>query len=414
MNCAQFVSRHTLAAILTLASVDLAAAGNWTRFRGPNGSGVVAEEIPAKWTANNIRWKVELPGAGHGSPVIWDDRVFLIAGNEDTGERIPLCLSKKDGSILWKHHFDAAKHRHHRYNTFASSTPAIDSERVYHAWGTPKKLTVMAFTHDGKKVWESDLGKVKGGHGFGASPVVYRDMLLLNNDQDGESSLLALDRKDGSVRWTIPRQSKRLTYSTPCIYKNAKGEDEIIFTNWQHGITSVDPKTGKILWENDVFGKPANERAIGSPVLAGNLVIGTCGFVTKLKHVVALRPVPGRAKAEEIWRIERSVPHIPTPIVANEWIYLWNDQGILTCAKHQSGETLWSERLGGEGYSSAVCAGDRIFRVSRRGEVTVIPANGRFEVLGTYDLGESCFATPAIADGKIYIRTEKHLFSIGK
>ena len=411
MNSTDIFPKLLLAATLIFAAD--ATAEDWTRFRGPNGSGVVSDSIPAKWKPGNIGWKVELPGAGHGSPVTWGDRIFLLAGIEETGERIPVCLAKADGALLWKKSFKAGKHKHHRYNTFASSTPAVDAGRVYHAWGTPQQLTVIAFTHDGRQVWKAELGKVKGGHGFGASPIIYKDLVLLNNDQDGKSSLIALNRKDGSVRWSVPRKSKRLTYSTPCIYRNAKGEDEIIFTNWQHGITSVDPETGKVLWENDVFGKPANERAIGSPVLAGDLVIGTCGFVTKLKHVVALRPVPGKKEAEEVWRIERSVPHIPTPLVANDWIYLWNDQGILTCADHQTGKPLWDERLGGEGYSSAVCAGDRIFRVSRRGVVTVIPANGKFETLGTYDLGESCFATPAVSDGVMYIRTEKHLFAVG-
>ncbi|MBG88186.1 MAG: hypothetical protein CMO80_14965 [Verrucomicrobiales bacterium] len=400
------------AAFLIFAFVLSTTAGEWTRFRGPNGAGVASDQIPAKWSSGNIKWKTSLPGVGHGSPVVWKDRVFLLAGNEKNGDRIPVCVSAKTGKVLWSKTIKEMKHRHHRQNTFASSTPTVDAKRVYFSWGTPKKLTLVAYTHDGKQLWESDLGPVKGGHGFGASPVRIGNLLALNNDQDGESSLIAVDCSNGKVRWTIPRTSKRLTFSTPCIYKNKKGEEELIFTNWQHGITAVDPETGHVLWENDVFGKPANERAIGSPVIAGDLVIGTCGFVTKLKHVVALRPIPGQSEAEEVWRIERSVPHIPTPLVVGEFIYLWNDQGILTCADNQTGKTHWSERLGGEGYSSAVCADNKIFRIGKDGVVTVIPANGRFEVLATNDLDEKCFGTPAIANGTMFIRTYENLLAV--
>ena len=389
-------------------------AGNWMRFRGPNGSGVSSDKIPVQWSATNIKWKTKLPGVGHGSPVVWGDRVFVLAGNEENADRLPVCIDAKSGKILWQDRHATKKHKHHKFNTFACTTPAVDADQVYFTWGTPKALTMIAYTHDGKQAWKSDLGPVKGGHGFGASPMVHGDLIFLNNDQDGKSSLIAIDRKTGKTRWSIPRQSRRLTYSTPLVYKNAKGEEEIIFTNWQHGITGVDPNTGKVLWENDVFGKPANERAIGSPILAGDLVIGTCGFVTKLKHVVALRPVPGKREAKEIWRIERSVPHIPTPLVVDKWIYLWNDQGILTCANNQTGETYWSERLGGEGYSSAVCADGKIYRINKRGEVTVLPANGKFETLATYDLDEECFGTPAIANGRMFVRTREHLIAIAE
>ncbi|MGY8672309.1 MAG: PQQ-binding-like beta-propeller repeat protein [Verrucomicrobiia bacterium] len=403
----------TQAAILTFAFVLCASAENWTRFRGPNGSGLSGDSIPAKWSEKNFKWRTSLPGVGHGSPVVWGDRVFLLAGNEENADRIPVCVDAKSGKILWTKTIGTKKHRHHRQNTFASSTPAVDAEHVYFTWGTPEKLTLLAYTHDGKQVWDADLGPVKGGHGFGASPVVVGKLLVLNNDQDGKSTLIAVDRRTGQVRWSIPRSSKRLTYSTPCLYRNQKGEDELIFTNWQHGITAVDPKTGNVLWENDdVFGKPSSERAIGSPVIAGDLVIGSCGFVTKLKHVVALRPIPGQSKAEEVWRIERSVPHIPTPIVVGKFIYLWNDQGILTCANNQTGEVYWNERLGGEGYSSAVSADGKIFRIGRDGEVQVIPANGKFEVIATNDLNEKCFGTPAIANGVMFIRTFENLVAI--
>ena len=220
--------------------------------------------------------------------------------------------------------------------------------------------------------------------------------------------------KDGSIAWKVPRSSKRLTYSTPCILSGPAGRDMAVFTNWEHGITGLDPASGRVLWEKDVFGKPSPERAIGSPVVAGDLVIGTCGFVTKLKHAVALRADPATGAVEEVWRIERSVPHIPTVLVVGERVYLWNDQGIVTCADRATGKVLWNERTPGEYFGSPVCAGDRIFAVNKTGTVVVLAASDTFRILAENKLEETCHTTPALAGGRMYIRTYERLHAIGK
>ena len=246
-------------------------AENWPRFRGPNGSGISADAIPVEWKDSNFQWKTALPATGHGSPVVWGDKIFLLCADQKNAARTVVCVSAKDGAILWKHTHAADKHKHHKQNSFASSTPAVDAGGVYFSWGTPEALTLMATSHDGAVKWKANLGPVKGGHGFGASPMIWRDSIILNNDQDGASSLLALDKLTGILKWKTPRQSKRLTYSTPCVYGIEGRNDELIFTNWHHGITGIDAETGQVKWENDVFGKPAKERAIGSPILAGDL-----------------------------------------------------------------------------------------------------------------------------------------------
>lgn len=405
--------RFALFLLVSLLGLSV-QAGNWPRFRGPNGSGRSSEALTLNSGTAPVLWKTPLPASGHGSPVVWNDRVFVLAGDEETGDRLPTAVDATQGRLLWSHRHPAGRHAHHKQNTFASSTPAVDETHVYFAWGTPEKLTLVAYTHEGRQAWEADLGPVVGGHGFGASPVIWNDLLLLNNDQDGTSSLLGIDKATGKVRWSLPRQSKRLTYSTPCIRQAPDGTEEAIFTNWQHGITAVDPKTGTVRWENDVFGKPSAERAIGSPVLAGELVIGTCGFVTKRKHVVALRPVPGASRAEEVWRIEKAVPHIPTPLVVGDFLYLWNEQGILTCADPRTGAIHFNERVGGEGYSSPVSAGDRVYRIAKNGDISVIAIQDSLEVLATIPLGEECFATPALSGSRMFVRTSQHLLALGK
>ena len=398
---------------LTLCFTNILHAENWPRFRGPNGAGVAPDAIPVKWAESNFKWKTALPGVGHGSPVIWEGQVFLLCADEETGERTAVSVNAQTGKINWKLDFDAKVHKHHKQNSFASSTPAVDESAVFFSWGTPAQLSMVALSHDGKFKWQANLGPVKGGHGFGASPIVLGNHIILNNDQDGESSLIALDKSTGAVKWKTPRQSKRLTYSTPCLYTAPGREPELIFTNWHHGITGINPATGKLNWENDVFGKPAKERAIGSPIVAGNLVIGTCGFVTKLKHIVALKPEGG--KMTEAWRIEKSVPHIPTPLLIGKNLFLWNDQGIVTCANAANGKIHWTERAirSGRFYGSPVAADGKIYCAESNGKIVVLRGDGKFEVLATNDLDEKCHTTPAISNGLMFVRTYEKLIAVG-
>ncbi len=405
---------HWRGVVLTAAMVLLvgvAAMGQeWPRFRGVNGAGVSDAAIPAKWTEKSFVWKTDLPGVGHGSPVVWGDHVFLLCGDEATAARIAVCVDAADGAIAWKREFKALKHRHHKFNSVASTTPAADGDCVVFSWGTKERLTLLAFDHAGEKLWESDLGPVLGGHGFGASPVIHGDRVVINNDQDGESSLIAVDKKTGKRVWELPRNSERLSYSCPAAFTQPGGEEALVFTNWRHGITAVNPLDGKVIWEKSVFNQEKKERAIGSPVVAGELLIGTCGFVQNPKHVVALRP--GAGKAEEVWRIEEAVPHIPTPLVVGKRIFLWEDKGTVTCADHATGRVIWRERVSSPTFSSPVCAGGKIFSIDRNGVVTVIAAADRLEKLAENKVGETCHATPAISGGTMFVRTYGKLMAI--
>lgn len=383
----------------------------WTRFRGPNGSGVSATDIPAKWTEANYAWKIKLPGVGHGSPVVWGDLVFLLCGDEASSTRTPVCVKTIDGSIAWKRDFAAAKHKHHKFNSVASTTPSVDREMVVFSWGTTERLTLAAFDHFGKPLWESDLGPVKGGHGFGASPVIYRNLVVINNDQDGDSSLIAVNKKTGAIAWKIARKSERLSYSSPVVFKSPAGGEELIFTNWRHGITGVNPETGKVVWEKSVFDQTKKERAIGSPIVVGDLIIGSCGFVQNPKHIVALRP-DASGRVDEVWRIERSVPHIPTPIAVGDYVFLWNDQGIVTCVDKNTGKTIWNERVSSDTFGSPVCAGGKIFSIDKTGVVTVIAPTNQLVKLAENDLDELCHTTPAISGGAMFVRTYERLIAI--
>ena len=230
-------------ALFFLIWISPAPAENWPRFRGPNGSGVATEtKVPPVWTESDYRWRVDLPGVGHGSPVVWGDKLFLLCATESgsrkkgkgkpksavspdgeasapTAQRwMPLCMSTKDGSVIWKQEIAGGEFSGHRFNSPASTTPAVDARRVVFTWGTAEKLTMAAFSHAGEKLWESDLGPVEGGHGFAASPMLIGDLVVLSNDQEDEKgNLLGIDANTGAVKWTVRRHSLRLSYSVPCV-----------------------------------------------------------------------------------------------------------------------------------------------------------------------------------------------------
>ena len=391
-----------------LAGALLAAEPEWPRFRGANGAGVVpGANLPAEWKKENFLWKIKLPGIGHGSIAVAGERLFLLCAHPETHERRVVAVRATDGQILWQKAFRPGKFKGHRFNSPASTTPALDRERVYVTWGTQAELTVTALTHDGNQVWQANLGPIKGGHGFGASPMVHEDLVVINNDQNGASSLIALDKATGRKRWEIPRESLRLSYSVPVVTTGGS----LVFTNWQHGFTAVEPGSGRVLSESSVFNLKKKERAISSPVLAGNLIIGTCGFTNEPKHAVAMKLEDGRL--EEVWRIERNVPHIPCPIVVGKRVFLWEDKGIGTCLDHQTGEVIWRARIGGATYfGSPVSDGKKIFCVDADGVFRCIAAGDEFQELGQTDLGELCRSTPAIAHGNLYLRTMTKLYAV--
>jgi outer membrane protein assembly factor BamB len=402
------------ACLFLLALVGPLSAQEWTRFRGPNGAGVSDSALPVRWTEKDYHWKVTLPGVGHSSPVLWGGRLFITSGEEATGKRLVLCLRAADGEQLWMRQRAGVRHGKHADNSFASATPAVDERHVYVCWGSPKDFLVLALDHDGKEVWRTDLGPFQAGHGFGASPIVHEDLLIVPNEQDGQSCIVALECATGKVRWKVPRRSKS-GYATPCVHRPQGKPAEIIVTSWEHGITALDAKTGQPAWEMDIFSKGHVESAIASPVVAGDLVLGTCGWLGVRYEVVAVRPYPAPKEGPRrpAYRIEKTSPLVPTPLVKDDLLFLWTDRGVVTCIDVRSGEKYWSERVPGAYYGSPVCAGKHLYCISREGDVIVLAAARRFQLLANNPLGEGSHSTPAIADGRMYLRTFSHLICVG-
>ena len=407
--------RITVALALCLVSIAEGEAQEWTRFRGPNGSGISrAKTIPTQWAESDFNWKVALPGAGHSSPVLWSDKVFITSADDKRMQFVVLCLRAADGGILWQKEFPFTPYRKHANNTFATSTPTVDAERVYVCRTEPAHNFLFALDHRGELVWEKDLGPFRTQHAGGSSPILHDGMVILANEQDGESSLVAVDARTGEGRWKTPRETgiSAASYSTPCVYEPKNGKPALIFNSEMHGISAIAPDTGTVLWE---FAEAFDKRTVSSPVIAGDLVVGSCGSGGGGNFVVAVRPGDSarNQKPERAYEIRRSAPYVPTSICVEDRLFLWSDAGIVSCVVASTGEVKWQERVGGNYFSSPVWVDGRLFCVSRNGEVAVVSASDKFEVLARNPLNELTHSTPAVAGGRIYIHTRQHLISVG-
>jgi outer membrane protein assembly factor BamB len=401
-----------LTCLLLLLAPPGAAAQEWARYRGPNGTGAgEAAGIPVRWGEADYDWKVDVPGAGHSQPVLWGEKVFLTSAVGDGAERLVLCLRARDGGTEWTARFPSSTHGKHRRNSYASSTPAADEDRVYAVFSTPAALLVRALDHAGKEVWVRDLGPFVSNHSDGASPILFEDRLILPNEQDGTSSVVALDRATGRVLWKAARRTEEVAYGTPCIHSPPGGRPEIILSSHAHGLSSLDPATGATNWEALVYDK----RTVSSPVLAGGLAIGTCGSGAGGNFLVAVKlGGKGDVTATHVaYTLRKSIPYVPTPLVMDDLLFLWSDGGVVSCVQAPAGQVLWQERVDGAFSGSPVRAGDRIYAMSEGGEVFVVAARRTFELLARNPLGEGSHSTPAIAGGRIYFRTFGKLLAIG-
>ncbi len=391
-------------------------AQEWTRFRGPNGQGKSsATTIPVTFAPKHFLWKTRLPGLGHSSPVVWGKKAFLLSADPESATRYLLCLNIDSGAMVWQKSFPSKSHHLHLRNSYASSTPAVDAERVYVAWSTPDQLLLKAFDHEGAEVWSRDLGPWTSQHGFGTSPMRYKDLVILSNsqqadelktgDRPGVSRMMAFSARTGELRWSTPMGTSRVCYPTPCIYRRNDGPAELVGYNTTDGIFSLDPETGHKNWSLSVF----RMRNVNSPTLVGDLILGSNGSGGGGNFLVA---VQGGKKPREVYRITRQAPYVPTPITRGELVFLFYDKGIVTCIEGPTGKVVWQERLNTSFSGSPVLVGDKIYCIDDAGVVWVLAAERVFETLARNPLEEASRATPAVADGKMLLRTYTHLMCV--
>jgi len=387
-----------------------ARAENWPGWRGARGDGTSGERnIPVHWNATeNITWKTPIPGSGHASPIVWGDRVFVATAIEGRQQRVLLSLDRLTGKILWRRTVvDAPLEPKHPLNSYASGTPATDGRLVYAAFLDRDEMVVSALDFDGNLRWQVRPGPFASKHGFCSCPVLYRDLVIVNGDHDGDAYLVALRQSDGSTVWKIDRENKTRSYSTPLI-RSIDGREQLILSG-NRCVASYDPQSGRRHWIID----GPTEQFVASVVYGNGLIFVTAGFPEH--HIMAVRPngYGNVTKTHIAWRTRRGAAYVPSPIAIERYFLLVSDDGIGSCFEAQSGRRLWMKRLGTHFSASAVTAEGLVYFTSDRGETTVIRPADQIDIVATNRLKEAVYASPAISQGHVFFRTQEHLLCIG-
>jgi outer membrane protein assembly factor BamB len=428
--------------VIVLAAVALSSLGGgaqttgeawWPQFRGPNASGLGAGTPPVHFGPDrNVLWKTPV-GRGLSSPIVWKNQIFLTEFDRTTKQLSTLGIERRTGKILWRRSVAPERIEDvHELSSPAGATPATDGERVYAYFGS---YGLLAYDLNGNLKWERRLPLPQNPYGAVSSPIVAGELVVLNH-QGKDAYLLGVNRRDGRTVWKTDRSMLQFGWSTP-VYWRHDGIDEIIVLGgdfkpnqrlmaygladgaerwWVGGL----PPTGKstpVIGDGllffaapDIIWETSAERQ--NPERAAQF------YANNSARVVAVRP-GGKGEVSEtniVWSEKKGVPGVPSPLYYNGRLYTFQNGGIVFCRVAKTGELLYSARLGAPGYyySSPVAADQKVYIASEEGVVVVLDAAAKFTVLATNKLDGGILATPALADGHIYVRTESHLYAFGE
>lgn len=390
--------------LLMVALGSSVRAENWSRFRGPNGTGISEQQgIPVQWDEKDYAWNIELPGVGHASPIIWNDTLFVTTALDEGQVRSLICLDAKTGQQRWQEALGFNSSHKHVKNSYASSTPTTDGERVYVAFADKEEFALSAYDYAGKLVWRRLLGPFDSQHGLGVSPILYEDLLIIPNDQDGPSAVMAFNRRTGETVWSALRQFREASYATPIIIEPQGSEPQLICISGATGLSSLDPRTGSLNWTTGAL--PL--RTVASPAYAGGLLFASCGQGGKGVQMIAVDPSGhGDVKDTHIKYLrKKDLPYVPTPVAYGDHLYLWMDNGVIACIDPKTDKTVWQERVGGSYSGSPICIDGKLYCVSEAGDVVVVDASPDFKLYGKTPLNDPSHSTPSVANGRLYLRT---------
>jgi outer membrane protein assembly factor BamB len=389
--------------VLALAVGPL-AAGDWPQFRGPGSRAVSDEAVPVTWgPTENIRWKAQLPGRGLSAPVIAGGRVYVTAGSSYRERRLHvLCFDEATGKKLWERQLaSTGSTMCHPKTCMAAPTPVTDGKAVYCLFATGD---LAAFDTEGNLLWyrslEGDYPDVTNQVGMASSPILHGDTLLLPLENAGDSFAAGIDKRTGKNRWRVER-AKDINWVTP-VMAEINGQPCALFQT-SHDLTAYDPETGKVRWT--FTGE--STLSIPSPVVAKGRV-----YVAG-KEFLALRPGPGGATPEVVWRSNKLNLSYATPVFHKDRLYGVVAVGV-NCLDAASGEQLWQQRLTGPFSASPVIAGGKLYVVNEEGKTSVVQLGEKPKVLAVNDLKDTFLATPAVAGGALFLRSDRHLYCIAE
>lgn len=436
--------------VLIAGVVTITHAQNWPSFRGANASGVAdGKPTPTNWDGTkgtNILWKTPIPGLSHASPVVWGDKVFVttavsskgaeyfrhglygdVDSDKDTSKHTwhVYALDKRTGKIVWDRIAceGVPKIKRHIKSTHASSTPATDGKYVIAFFGSEG---LFCYDVNGKLVWKKDLGLLDAGWfydpdyqwGTASSPIIYKNMVIVQCDVQKNSFIAAYDLKNGKQLWMTPREEIP-SWGTPTIYEGPTRVE--LITNATRAIRSYDPMTGKELWR-----MTGNPEVTATTPITGHGLIFICNSYRPNQPIYAIRAgasgdislKPDETSNQYVaWSMQRGGTYMPSPLIYGEYLYTCANQGVMACYNPKTGERLYQHRIGDKGgaYSASPVAADgKIYLSSEDGEIFVVKAGAKYELLATNPMGEVLMATPAISDGMILVRGRSNVFAIAE
>jgi len=431
-------------AALFLVLASELEAQNWPQFRGPDGSGIAHQQnLPLEWSVaegRNLLWRVPMEGLAHSSPIVSGDRVYLttavaditgeptlVLGDSDVAGIDPapdmvahrwelLALDKRTGAVLWHKtaHRGVPRLKRHVKGSHASATPATDGRNLVALLGTEG---LFCFDMEGELRWRTDVGLLDVGYwgepeyqwGAATSPLIFENLVIVQNDRQKDSFIAAYDLESGKEVWRAARDEKP-AWSTPAVYRG-EGAVELV-TNGANWIRSNDPRTGEELWR---LSHGDLQVITPTPLVAGDRIVVTGGNPTGAQTTFAIRPgARGDAQNHVLWTAERSSPYTPTPVAYDGILYVIVDNGILSAYDLATGERFYRTRLEvGAGFSASPIVSDgRIYLASEDGAVFVVRAGREFQSLARNDMGEPLMASPAVSEGTLFVRGARHLFAI--
>ncbi|MBN9690282.1 MAG: PQQ-binding-like beta-propeller repeat protein [Verrucomicrobia bacterium] len=411
--------RYLLSGWLVCVGWGLFAANEWPQFRGPAGDGqTTSRKLPLTFTeSDNVVWQVDIPGQGWSSPVVSEGMIWMATATDEGKSLRAIAVDRKTGAL--RHNVElfqvAAPEPIHALNSHASPTPVIEDGRVYFFFGMYGAAALDSQT--GEVLWKNtDLPHDHGKNGPGSSPILWRDLLILNCDGTVHRYVTALNKKTGKTVWRTERSNGadlegkvgdlKKAYHTPTVIQ-VNGREELISMG-AFRLGGYDPATGKELWYVDIPGFSNVTR----PVYGHGLIYLATGFMKP--EFWAIRPGgSGDVSATHVaWKVARQAPQKPSPVLIGNEVYMVADNGIVTCMDAREGTIHYSERLGGEFSASPLVMGDRIYFFDQTGKVTVLAAGKKFEVLGTSSLGDGFMASPAVAGDSLILRSKSKLYRV--
>jgi outer membrane protein assembly factor BamB len=405
-----------LAAYALLSTPGLLAAADWPAWRGPDGTGRAAEtDLPTEWSqTQGVKWKAPLDGPGNSTPVVVGDKVFLTHSPAKSKLRGMNCCERNTGKLVWQHQVEYAEEEPtHATNPFCSSSPVSDGACVIAWYGS---AGLFCYDLAGNIKWQKDLGKVEHIWGYGASPLIHGELVILNYGPGLNAFVVALEKATGREVWRreFPGQKSekveefRGSWSTPVAYRD--GQRDLILLSLPNALRALAPKTGDEVWSCGGLG----DLVYTSPLISGNVIVSMSGYGGPALAVKA----GGAGDVTETHRLWHHV--MPKPpqrvgsgVVVEDHIYIHNEP-YASCIEVQTGEQRWQQRLEGRSWCSVVSAGGRLYASNEAGTTFVLkPRAEKCEIIAENKLGELMRASPAVSDGQIFLRTYNNLYCIG-